>query len=142
MLFVRLPGGKVFVPTCDPPKVEIGPFLIAKQGNQAAWKNILRRIPASALEGLPYSERLGVDPISVQTCQKFCTTVSLSLPTDAQLEHACDRLAIPDLKRYIDSSRASSPALQKFVVAGFHPVFNLVGPERARRAVIGPGNGM
>ena len=41
MVFVKLPGGKVFVPTYDPPRVEIGPFLIAKQKVSAAdWQRI------------------------------------------------------------------------------------------------------
>ena len=46
MLFLRLPGGKVFVPTYDPPKVEIGPFLIAKRKvSKADWENVLGQSP-------------------------------------------------------------------------------------------------
>ena len=43
MLFVRLPGGKVFVPSYDPPRVEIGPFLIAKQNVSEAAPQVSRR---------------------------------------------------------------------------------------------------
>ena len=94
---------------------------------------------------------------TLESCQEFCAKVALSLPTDAQLEHAWDRLAIPEeasnLKPVWEVSFvvAGRSEVQRNVFAGFHPVFNLGGPERRgdqknrvrdyhapRRTLIGP----
>ena len=94
--------------------------------------------------------------VTLESCQEFCTKVGLSLPTDAQLEHGWDRLAIPE-----DASNLKpveevwfAGGVQRNVHAGFHPVFNLVGPEESGdqknrateyhaplRKVIGPRKG-
>ena len=85
MLFVSLPGGKVFVPTYDPPRVEIGAFLIAKQKvSEADWEHQLGQSPVWVNQDLRGSQEL----VTLESCQEFCAKVALSLPTNAQLEHA------------------------------------------------------
>lgn len=132
MVFVKLPGGEVFVPTYDPPKVEIRPFLIATRTvEQADWENALGQYPVWIETGLPGNRRL--ETVSLKSCQEFCTATDLTLPNDAQLEHARDLLAIPedssDLKP-VQEIWSGGAAVQRSVPAGFCPVFNLFAPEQ------------
>ena len=146
MPFVRLPGGKVFVPTYDPPRVEIGPFLIAKQKVSAAdWKRILGQDPRSS------SPRPDWELVSLETCEEFCIKAGLSLPTDAQMEHAWDSSSIPDsasnlkpLVQVHDSGASMPPASRvrpvwSFVHAGFHPssISSVRRKAAIRRIVLG-----
>jgi len=135
MVFVRLPGGKVFVPSYDPPRVEIGPFLVAKQKvSKADWETALGQYPVWVDQDLRGSREL----VTLENCQEFCTKVGLSLPTDAQLEHGWDRLAIPEDASNLKPVQEilfgggvpGRTVVQRNVHAGFHPVFNLVEPER------------
>ncbi len=66
-------------------KVTLSPFLVAKYAvSQAEWKRVMGKNP-SKFKG----DALPVEGVSWEDCQEFCTKSGLSLPTEAQWEHAC-----------------------------------------------------
>lgn len=134
MVFVKLPGGKVFVPTYDPPRVEIPPFLIAVRTVQPAdWERVLGSSAPRADVLPPPGSSLPIALVRLESCQDFCAEAELSLPIDGQLEHARDRLAsifenASDLRPVREIVRASGSGpvvVERSVQAGFRPVFNL-----------------